>query len=57
MHLVGQEARQGVKIFRMASEAAPENASYALNLMHAHELLQDYQAAIQVALSFCQTTG
>ena len=41
---------------RMAGAAAPDSPSYALNLVHALELHQDYGEAVRVTLDFCQTT-
>ena len=40
----------------MAVDACPETPSYVLNLMHAHELLQEYSLAIEVAIKFCRLT-
>ncbi len=41
---------------RLAVESCPDNPSYVMNLMHAHELLQEYGLAIQVAIKFCLGT-
>ena len=40
----------------MAVDYCPAKASYVLNLMHAHELLQEYSAAIDIAIRFCRLT-
>lgn len=41
-----------VDLMRMAVKGAPESASYALNLLHAHEICADSDQALAAGLSF-----
>ena len=49
-------AEIGACVRRMALQGAPSSPSYALNLMHALELQQDYARAVHVAVDYCAAT-
>ncbi len=39
-----------VELLKWAADGKPNSASYALNLVHAHEVLNDYESALEEAL-------
>ena len=48
----GGAVEQSVALLRLASGVMPNNASYALNLVHGLEICNDYPAAFAAAREF-----
>ena len=46
--------RPCIRLMETALNLQPTNTSYALNLMHAHEVVGDFDAALAVLVHFCE---
>ena len=46
--------RPCIRLLETAMNLQPDNASYALNLVHAHEIVGDFEAALSVLANFCE---